>query len=53
MDNSKPASFINFQPVQPIIDLSFWLKFTQLKLDQWKLETPVIDITATISMPLS
>ena len=35
---------LNFSMVQPLVDLSFWLKFTQKKLDEWKLDCPQIDI---------
>lgn len=34
-----------------MIDLSFWLEFTKQKLDIWKLETPEVEITATVSLP--
>ena len=44
---------LNFSTVMPIVDMTFWLKFTQKKLDIWKLEEPPIDVTATISMPMS
>jgi hypothetical protein len=44
---------LNFSTVQPLIDMSFWLKFTAKKLDEWKLECPKVDIQGTISMPMS
>jgi hypothetical protein len=34
-----------------MVDLSFWLEFTKRKLDIWKLQTPHVDIEATISLP--
>jgi hypothetical protein len=40
-----------FQPTKLVVDLSFWLEFTKIKLDHWKLETPQIEIEATISLP--
>jgi hypothetical protein len=53
--SKKPASVgnINFQPITPLIDLSFWLKFTSLKLDVWKLDCPQVDITTTITLPMN
>ena len=39
------------QPVRVMVDLSFWLRFTKLKLDVWKLSTPQIEISAQISLP--
>ena len=44
---------LNFQPVTPLIDISFWLWFTQKKLDEGKLECPVQDIEGAVSMPPS
>ena len=50
----KPSEgCLNFSTVQPLIDMSFWLKFTQNKLDDWKLDCPQVDIQGTISMPMS
>jgi hypothetical protein len=37
----KPVST---QPLQPIVDVTFWQHFTKLKLDAWKLTTPQIEI---------
>jgi hypothetical protein len=53
--SKKTASVgnINFQPITPLIDLSFWLKFTSQKLDVWKLDCPQIDITTTITLPMN
>ena len=34
-----------------MVDLSFWLTFTKLKLDVWKLEAPRVEITGLISLP--
>ena len=31
-------------------DLSFWLHFTKMKLDVWKLENPRVKITGSISL---
>lgn len=47
------ASFTKcaFQPTKLMVDLSFWLEFTKKKLDLWKLETPQVEIEATISLP--
>jgi ubiquitin-like modifier-activating enzyme ATG7 len=39
------------QPTKIQVDLSFWLAFTKLKLDEWKLTTPSVEITASISLP--
>lgn len=50
--DKKAPGFLNFASVQPVVDISFWLKFTQLKLDKWKLEAPPLDIFATISVPM-
>lgn len=33
--------------------MSFWLKFTSKKLDEWKLEVPPQDLVASISMPMN
>ena len=48
----KP-SYLNFSKIQPLIDMSFWLKFTQQKLDDWKLDCPPVDVHGAISMPMS
>lgn len=40
-----------FQPAKLLMDLSFWLEFTKIKLDIWKLQTPQVQITATVSLP--
>ena len=47
------ASFTKcaFQPTKLTVDLSFWLEFTRRKLDIWKLDTPRVEIEATISLP--
>ena len=34
-----------------MIDLSFWLTFTKLKLDVWKLGAPHVEIKGFISLP--
>ena len=34
-----------------MIDLSFWLTFTKLKLDVWRLDAPRVDIKGFISLP--
>ena len=39
------------QPTKIQVDLSFWLAFTKLKLDVWKLTAPRVEITASISLP--
>ena len=39
------------QPTKIQVDLSFWLAFTKLKLDVWKLSAPSVEITASISLP--
>jgi len=41
------------QPVQPIIDMSFWQHFTKQKLDHWRLQTPEIEIFGQIALPNS
>lgn len=51
MEKKETVGYLNFSTIQPIVDVTFWLKFTQLKLDVWKLDAPPVDITATISMP--
>ena len=33
--------------------MSFWLKFTSKKLDEWKLEAPPQNLRAYISMPMN
>ena len=33
------ANYLSFEDVQPLIEVSFWLKFTQLKLDDSKRDT--------------
>jgi len=48
---SKPV--LNFSQVQPLVDIEFWLWFTKQKLDVWKLECPITDVPAFVSMPLS
>lgn len=52
-ETTKKAGFLNFSDIQSIVDMSFWLKFTQKKLDVWKLEAPPLDVQATISMPMN
>jgi len=42
---------INTQPLQPIIDVTFWQHFTKLKLDTWKLNSPRISVVGSISLP--
>ncbi len=44
---------LSVQPVKPLIDVSFWTAFSKLKLDIWKLETPVVKLEAKISLPAS
>jgi len=44
----KPVST---QPLQPIVDVTFWQHFTKLKLDSWKLTTPHIEIVGQCSLP--
>ena len=39
------------QPTRIMVDLSFWLTFTKLKLDVWKLEAPQVEIKGHISLP--
>ena len=39
------------QPARILVDLSFWLAFTKLKLDVWKLESPRVEITGSVSLP--
>ena len=39
------------QPTRVMVDLSFWLTFTKLKLDVWKLESPQIEIKGYITLP--
>ena len=34
-----------------MVDLSFWLTFTKLKLDVWKLGAPQVEIKGHISLP--
>ena len=50
MVESKKIS-LSMQPVRPMIDVSFWLAFTKKKLDDWKLQAPAVEVTATISLP--
>jgi len=42
---------LNTQPIQPIIDVSFWQHFTKQKLDHWRLKAPQIEITGQVSLP--
>jgi len=52
MVEAKPQyAKLNTQPVKTMIDVSFWLTFTKLKLDSWKLETPQVPIKGRISLP--
>ena len=53
MVEAKKSAFtkIASQPAKLMIDLSFWLEFTRCKLDYWKLETPQVDVHATVSLP--
>ena len=44
-------SKFNMQPTRIQVDLSFWLAFTKQKLDVWKLSTPSVELTASISLP--
>lgn len=39
--------------MKPLIDVTFWTTFTQLKLDKWKLERPSVEVEAKISLPVS
>ena len=41
------------QPIQPIIDVTFWQHFTRQKLDEWRLETPHLEILGQVSLPNS
>ena len=50
---AKKVGYLNFSNVQTKIDISFWLKFTQLKLDEWKLDSPMVDIFGVISLPMN
>ena len=45
--------YLSFEQLQTQIDVSFWLKFTGKKLDEWKLEVPPQDLRAYISMPMN
>ena len=51
MVEAPQYSKLNLHPTRVMIDLSFWLTFTKLKLDVWKLEAPKIDIKGYISLP--
>ena len=42
---------LTMQPTRIMVDLSFWLTFTKLKLDVWKLGAPQVEITGSISLP--
>ena len=42
---------LNMQPTRIQVDLSFWLAFTKQKLDVWKLTTPTVELTASVSLP--
>ena len=42
---------LSMHPTRIMVDLSFWLTFTKLKLDVWKLEAPHIEITGMITLP--
>ena len=42
---------LSLQPTRIMVDLSFWLTFTKLKLDVWKLQAPQVEITGLISLP--
>ena len=44
-------SKLSTQPTRIQVDLSFWLAFTKQKLDVWKLDTPTVELTASISLP--
>ena len=50
---AKPKGYLNFSKIQVLIDIEFWLKFTQKKLDDWKLTCPEAAIQGTISMPMN
>ena len=42
---------LSLQPTRIMVDLSFWLTFTKLKLDVWKLQAPQVEISGLISLP--
>ena len=42
---------LSMQPTKIMVDLSFWLTFTKLKLDVWKLDAPEVEITGLTSLP--
>ena len=42
---------LSTQPTRIMVDLSFWLTFTKLKLDVWKLSAPAVEIKGLISLP--
>ena len=42
---------LGLTPTRIMVDLSFWLTFTKLKLDEWKLEAPEVEIKGHISLP--
>ena len=42
---------LSLNQTRVMVDLSFWLTFTKLKLDVWKLEAPHVEITGLISLP--
>ena len=51
VEQSKNFRVINTQPLQPIVDVTFWQHFTKLKLDIWKLTTPHVNIIGQVSLP--
>ena len=51
MVESVKYAKLSLQPTRIMVDLSFWLTFTKLKLDVWKLEAPEVEITGLTSLP--
>ena len=45
------SNYLSFEEVKPLIEISFWLKFTEMKLDLWKLDCPPQDVVGSISLP--
>ena len=46
VDPAPQANKLTYQAIKPFVDLQFWLEFTRLKLDVWKLEAPHVPIVA-------
>ena len=51
VEASKGFKPVSTQPLQPILDVTFWQHFTKLKLDNWKLNTPSTNIVGQVSLP--